>query len=342
MVLEYRNLRVDTVQFAENETKILAIPRVNAIRWIDLAFFVESVEDNTADPTEIQDTILHIIKKIRLVVDGDENKINIDGRKAFFLEKLEKGVEPYTNKDDDHAQNTTITWRVNLRIDFAVNRLNELDTRALLPARLFSKLDLEIDWGDKDDMYSAQASGITLTAANSGCKVHIREVIDTENKVAFAKGQSGEGFIDYRETTATTDVDATHSNLTDDTLEHTVKPSPRIITKQLVLTKDSGGVRQDDTIDKIRLEDTRGAGKVVVDWDWPELNRYTKSEYQIESLDAGIALMDFTDILPTGLETDVDNSVKYKIQNSAPTGTEKFEVLTRYINGRTLVKPANA
>ena len=89
MVLEYRDIRIDTVAFDENTTKILAIPRVNAIRWIDLAFFVESVEGNTADPTEIQDTILNIIKKIRLVVDGDENKINIDGRKAFFLEKIE-------------------------------------------------------------------------------------------------------------------------------------------------------------------------------------------------------------------------------------------------------------
>ena len=74
MVLEYRDIRIDTVAFDENTTKILAIPRVNAIRWIDLAFFVESVEGNTADPTEIQDTILNIIKKIRLVVDGDENK----------------------------------------------------------------------------------------------------------------------------------------------------------------------------------------------------------------------------------------------------------------------------
>lgn len=342
MVLEYRVLRVGTIPFDENTTKTIEIPRVNAIRWIDLAFFVESVEGGSANPTEIQDTILNIIKKIRLVVDGDENKINIDGRKAFFLEKLEKGVEPYTNKDEDHLQSGTQTWRVNLRIDFAVNRLNELDTRALLPARLFSKLDLEIDWGDLDDMYSANKGGVSLTDANSGCKVHIREVIDTENKVAFAKGQAGEGFIDYRETTASTDVDATHTNLTDDTLEHTVKPSPRILTKQLILTKDSSGVRQDDTIEKIRLEDTRGAGKVIADWDWPELNRYTKAEYQIESLDAGIALMDFTDTLPAGLETDVDNSVKYKIQNIAPTGIESFEVLTRYINGRTLVKPANA
>jgi len=341
MAIEYRQRPVGTVAFDENTTKTLAIPRINAIRWLDMRFFIESVENNTADPTEIQDTILNIIKKVRLVIDGDANKVNVDARKLFFLEKLEKGTEPYSNKDDDHTQNTTKTWEVHLRLDFASNRLNDHDLSALLPARLFAKLDLEIDWGALTDMYSANTSGVSITDANSDCEIEVKEVIDTDNKVAFAKGQVGNGFLDLRETVSSANVSATHTNFDDDAGEHDIKPAPVQILKHLILTKDSSGIRADDTISDLLLIDTRGQGKEFIKSDWIMLNRHMKQEFGIESLDAGIVLLDYPDKFGAPLENfDVEGAIKFK--NIAPTGTEVLEVLARYIKGSTLVKPANA
>jgi len=155
MTIQFRNLPATTLKFDANEKVTLKVPRINAIRWIDLGFFVEHVAGGI-DPTEIQDGILNIAKRIKLILDGDENKINVDGRKLFFLEKLEKGTEPATNKDDNQLASTTKTYFVQLRLDFATNRLTESDVSACLPARLFGKLDLEIEWGDVNNMFFSQ------------------------------------------------------------------------------------------------------------------------------------------------------------------------------------------
>ena len=108
------------------------------------------------------------------------------------------------------------------------------------------------------------------------------------------------------------------------------------------MTKDSSGDRVDDAIEKLLLEDTRGAGKSLQKWEWKLLNAYLKAEYGLESLDVGIAYLDYPDILGKFLAIDAESSIAFKIQNIAPTGTEKFEVLTKYFAGKTLVKPANA
>jgi len=343
MVIKFREIPVGTVTFGINSTQILKIPRTNAIRRIMLRFFVEAVEANTADPTEIEDTVLKIIKKIRLVFDGDENKINVDAQKMFYMEKIEKGTEPPTNKDDDQAQNTTKTWFVQLNLDFATNRLNETDVSALLPARKFSKLDLEIDWGDKDDMFSANVSALTLTVANSGVEVEIREVIDTEDKVAFAKGQQGNGFIDFRESTASIDVDRQYTNFDDDALELDIKPAPNTILKQLLTAIDTNEILTNtaSAID-IAVIDTRGAGETILKRDWLMFNREMKSEYQLETNDDGVILIDWIDKLGGGLQNiDVEGALKFKFKTASPSGTPKIKIMTRYIAGRTKAKIAN-
>jgi len=79
MTIEFRNLPATTLKFDANEKVTLKVPRVNAIRWIDMRFYVEHVA-TASDPAEVQDTILRIIKRIKLILDGDENKIIVDLR----------------------------------------------------------------------------------------------------------------------------------------------------------------------------------------------------------------------------------------------------------------------
>ena len=340
MVLKFREIPVGTVTFDESTTKILAIPRVNAIRRMMLRFFVKVVS-TTTEPVEIEDTILKIILKARLVFDGDENKFNVDGRKLFYVEKIEKGVEPPTNKDDDQSTSATKTWYVNLMIDFATNRLNETDISALLPARKFSKLDLEIDWGAITDMFST-STGSTITDADSGCEVEIREVIDTENKVAFAKGQLGDGFIDIRESTFLKANDKAHTNFDDDALEIDIKPAPVTILKHLIIADDDKVTSNTVPITDIAVVDTRGDGETILKRDWLMFVREMKAEYQLESLDAGIVLIDWIDKLGGGLQNiDTEGALKFKFKTAAKVGTEVIQGFTRYIAGRTKAKPAN-
>lgn len=343
MAIKFREIPVGTITFDENDTKRIKIPRVNAIRRIMCRFFVKTVEDDTADPTENEDTILNIIKKARLVFDGDDNKFNVDVRKKFYMEKLEKGTEPPTNKDDDQGQDSTKTWYVFLVFDFATNPKDETDTTALLPARKFSKLDLEMDYGAVADIFSAQASGVTITDADSGVEVEIRECIDTENKVAFAKGQAGEGFLDVRESVFSVDVDAEHTNFEDDALEKDIKPAPNLILKHLLLFLDENADKTNSlSATDVLVTDTRGAGETIIKRDLVMLNYEMKTEYGIESLDDGVVLLDWIDKLGGGLRnTDTEGALKFKFKTPSPSGTPTIKGLTRYVAGRTKAKPAN-
>ena len=341
MVKKFREIPVGTIAFLENDTTSIKIPRVNAIRRIMLRFFVE-VTSIATEPVEIEDTILKVIKKVRIVFDGDENKINVDARKLFYVEKIEKGTEPPTNKDDDQSTSTTKVWFVSLALDFATNRRDETDISALLAARKFSKLDLEIDWGDIDDMFSV-STATTIAAANSGCEVEVREVIDTENKVSFAKGQLDKGFIDMRESTFSKDVDKAYDNFDDDALEIDIKPAPVTILKHLLLfVNSSDALTNTASATDVAVIDTRGAGETILKRDLVMLNREMKTEYALESNDPGVVLLDWIDKLGGGLANiDTEGALKFKFKAGTPSGTPKVLGFTRYIAGRTLAKVAN-
>lgn len=337
-IVRFREIYVGKVPFVASDKATLphGIPRVNAIRWLLLNFKVVVAENNTANPTEVADTILNIIKKIKVIIDGDDTKINYDGRKAFYLEKIEKSVEPPNNKDTLLGQNATVTYYFQHRIDFASNRLDQTDISALLPAKKYAKLDLEIEWGALTDMFSANTGGTSITAASSGCEVEMREAyldnLDENDK--FAKGELV-AFRDYREGVQSKTVDRAYGNLTDDAFELEIKPAPTKILKQLVFTKDTNGLKSNAIITDISVQDTRGAGVTYFKRKFETFNREMKNEFQIESLDDGLILIDWIEKNAGGLDNlDTEGSLKFKCTTPAPTGTPKLEVLTRYLKGR--------
>ena len=179
MVLDFRELPTGTIPFKEGTKQILSIPRVNAIRWLELFCYVTTVADNTATPTKIENAILKIIKEIRLTLDGDDHPFTVDAKQFFYLEAMEKGTDPPTNKDDIQTKDTTKTWYVQLRHDFATNRLDETDISGLFPSKRYSMCDLEITWGKLRDMF-LNVKGIKIDVANSGCRVERREVFETD------------------------------------------------------------------------------------------------------------------------------------------------------------------
>ena len=343
LAVKFKRSKIGTVSFDENTTKKLEIPRVNAIRKLIMRIFVEAVEDNTADPTEEAHSILNIIKKIRLVMDGDENKFNIDGMSWYFAEKYAKGSNPFTNKDDDHLQNTTKTWEVQLTADFASNRLEDNDISALLPAGKFSKLDLEFDWGDKDDIYSALASGITTTDANSGVTVEFVEafldpaVHNGEDIKKFVKGTLVP-FIDFRETTSVSpNLAAGKDNFEDAFVEDEIHPVPAIIYVHLlqafaVTSDQKGNDLSDSVVTDIKVLDTRGDGDNKVTSNWTILHQEAKIERSLETIEAGVAYLDYIDILGNGLtNVDTDDTQKLRILSGATGSLRKY---SKYVVAR--------
>jgi hypothetical protein len=196
---------------------------------------------------------------------------------------------------------------------------------------------LEIEWGALANMFSANTGGTTITVATSGCEVEIREAYldDKDLNEKFAKGELGDGFRDYRESTQSKTIDRAYGNFDDDSFELEIKPAPTKILKQLVFTKDTDGLKSNAILSDLSVQDVRGAGTTYLKRKFETFNREMKNEFQIESLDAGVILIDWIEKNAGGLDNlDTEGSLKFKSKAPAPTGTPKFEVLTRYLKGR--------
>lgn len=333
-VIKFRESKVGTIPYGDNSTQKIEIPRVNAIRRLMLKFFITVVGGSTG-PVEATDTILNIIKKIRLVLDGDENKFNIDGLTWYMVEKYQKGTNPKTNKDDDHAGGSvTKVWTVYLNADFAANRLNESDSSALLPAAKYAKLDLEVDWGDINDIYTTLNSA-AITVASSGVTVEMKEAFlsggDAKQNKAFAKGEVGSGFIDFRESQSSRAIDGAHTSFEDDFTEDEVHPVPSRVFAHLYEVFNGSDARSDSVVTDIKVIDIRGQGDNKITRSWDLLTAEAKSEYGLESLETGIAYVDWLDKLGTGLENfDTDDTLKIRLLSGA-AGT--FKKYTKYVVG---------
>ena len=331
MPLKNRLLPVGTVEFDENTTKKLKIPRNNAIRRMIMKFFVTFVEGNTANPTEIEDTILKIIKRMKLIIDGDDAKFSSDAQKWFYFEKYSKRTEPYTNKDSVLGQNASIKYEVTLTADFAINKLDLSDISALLPAKKYSQLELEIEWGAVSDVFSANASGVTITDASSGCYVEILEVIDTDNPDDFATGKKTP-FADIRQQIDSLSITTTYPNLEESALARDVKPVPNLVRSHLIALKNSSGVLTTANVSKFAIVNTVGAGETLYRSETEAYERMLKAELGLESIDDGILFLDHVELQRGGI-ANVGNEGDYKLKFLVAVGSGSIELLTEYVAG---------
>jgi len=72
------------IPFIKNTTQKIEVDRDNLIRRMALLFIIKVTTASTAGVDIIQDDLLNIVKKIRLVMDADDNKFNVDLTKWFF------------------------------------------------------------------------------------------------------------------------------------------------------------------------------------------------------------------------------------------------------------------
>jgi len=144
------------VSFIKNSTESIIIDRDNLIRRMALLFTITVTSGGSAGTTIIQDDLLNIVKKIRLVMDADDNKFNVDLTKWLFVEQIEKGTLPFRDAFAIPANNSSTTFQILVNADFAQARQNLSDVTALLDAPNKSSLRLEIDWGDIDDVIPTQ------------------------------------------------------------------------------------------------------------------------------------------------------------------------------------------
>ncbi len=329
----------DKLAFDESSTKKLDIPLDNDIRRMSLLVNIDIVKGTTAATTLFDSGmgILPLLKKIRLVMNGDDNKFNLDGTKWYIVETMEKGTTPQLTTLP--TPSVTATYYVLLQADFASFRQDLSDISALLPAPDLASLTLEVDYGKADGDLWETINDTIITDATSGIEVTLTEVFETE-KGKTVQSQVEGGYIDIREGTDVFDVTKVADSYDTSVLTETIEPTPAKILTHLLLTREdttdaAEKNRVDDVLTHIRVENVKGDGERIFDSKQRNLQFDNKTEYGIETIITGAYYIDWIDQRRGGLRNFETEAVKWKFLANAPdsTETDQIEVYTRYVAG---------
>ena len=326
------------VPFVANSTQRVEVDRDNLIRRMAMLFNIVITTATTAGTTIIEDDILNIVKKVRLVMDADDNKFNVDITKWLFVEQVEKGTLPKRDVFAIPASGITTLFQILINADFAQSRQNLSDVTALLDAPNKSSLFLEIDWGSISDVI--ETVNDTIVDTDTEVKISLTEVFDDAGAEANAKLASA-GFIDMREGTDQFDILKANSSFDDSVLQEQIEPVPANILTHLLLTREditnvSGTrTRSNAVLDQVKVENIKGVGEKIIQVSWDQLTFGNKAEYGLESPQVGVSYIDWIDQRRGGLANFVAEAIKWRFLNPAPTATETNAILlyTRYVSG---------
>jgi hypothetical protein len=313
---EWQERPVGTIAFAASSKGTLDIPRDNPIRRIIMRFRF-GLTTGASAPTYKEDDILNLITKIRLVMEGNENKFNISGRLWWFLEKFEKKTKPYYVAPPT-AISTTADSIVTLIADFATDRTDENDITALLMAQDMGSLKLEIDWGASTDLASANAPTINA----SECTVEIREALAAPITVDPQTRQYKIGdrnLRDIREIQDSIPLSASKTSYDSSSVAANVTPTNATIMTHLLLVRvASNNTKSDALVTSIKLQREKGGKFPIIERAYNLLREETKPEYSQETLDTGILYLDWVDKLEGGLiSTGNEGDLKIRMLTSA-------------------------
>lgn len=327
---------IGEVAFQANSKVPLKLPRDKSYRHLKLRFVINLTTGASA-PTYKQDPIGQLIKKIEIVQAGDDIKTSISGRLWVFVEKFEKKTDPYTVAPTT-ATTTTADAILTIQADFAVDRTNENDVRALLhtrpKGRQLSSLDLIITWGAASDMASANAPTIN---AVSKCIVEAREasglvrVRDKDGKEQDINVQDLE-VDDIREIEDVIPLLANKTSYDASTVAHNIAPAPATHLTHMLLASDNG-VRSDSLITSLKIQNEVGGANRILENSWNALKESTKAEYALESIPEGILYLDFIDLFNGGLvHVGTEGDIKYRMLTSGTVenGVDVANLFVRY------------
>ncbi len=326
------------VSFIKNSTESIIIDRDNLIRRMALLFTITVTSGGSAGTTIIQDDLLNIVKKIRLVMDADDNKFNVDLTKWLFVEQIEKGTLPFRDAFAIPANNSSTTFQILVNADFAQARQNLSDVTALLDAPNKSSLRLEIDWGDIDDVL--EVANDTIIDTDTNLKISLTEVFDDQGAEANAELATA-GFIDLREGTDQFTISKANTSYDDSVLQEQIEPVPANILTHLLIAKEDitsvtgSPTRSNSAIDQIKVENIKGVGEKIVQVTFDQLRLGNKSEYGLEQIQDGVAYIDWIDQRRGGLANFVAEAIKWRFLTPAPTASETnaIDLFTRYVSG---------
>lgn len=326
---------VDKIKFKKNEEVLFDLPRDRAIRRLIMRLTIKVNGGATNAPTgRTTMHYLNAVKKIRLIRNGSDVKINVDLVSKYLADWAENGVKPTESTVSTPAAGAAATYKLAVIFDFALNRKLLSDFRALLNARALSSLQIAVEWGDIGDIFGT-ANGATIDENGSYFQVSLDEVFD--NGAAREAGDAGlasylENAQDIRE-----QVDVPHEitqerdsfDLDEDVVD--VNPVPSLVLfEQIRCIKnfgDSDWTHDDGVLTHLKYANIKGGGESIFRQRWDDWHDTTKQDLTLDDLPAGVGFLNWVQQRQGGLRNTDPDAIKLKLLTAAPASGKKNAII---------------
>lgn len=329
MTLKTRQRLLATpLKYAENGVTQIDLPKDNLVRRIDLNFDFNLTTGATPGTGGKNADVLNLVKRIEIKINGNDNVFDLDLKTYFDLLRFEYEAEPFKTTFAIPAANTSNNQYVTVPIDFALIRNILTDFSSLIPAQLLDSFQLLITWGDIDDVITTKQN--TTINANTKCEVAIVEIYENSPDTSELN-QVINNLQRVYEGVEQTEIDQAYSSYPADELPVDIRPVPARHLSHLILgmsnITDGNPSRTNTVIDRIKLENVKGGGELMMIDKFRYFNQMQKLTLGLESdNETGEVYLNWVDRRNGGLDNiDVD-ALKYKFLTEAPTANKKNAV----------------
>ena len=302
--------KLPDVNYSENNSVSIDLPRIYPYHALNCRL-TGTVTVGTADATAVVDRApFGLIKKITIIANGKDVIKSLSGKDLATLAKINHRTAPQLT-----APGVSVgaqTFVAEFPIDFArYHSKQPLDT--LLMSANLSTLQLVVDWGTGSDILTPDT---TTTLVFSSTKLSIHSVETVPNLDGLKPLLNKEYPIEQ-------EVTATSSEFQIDL------PVGNSFSMLTFIATDAG-VRQNDIINKITI---KSGQEIFFSMDANEIRQENKQDFEIETLDDGIYVVNFTkygslaDVLPV----QKANELLAVLDVTIGSGTTLIRTLTQEI-----------
>lgn len=303
--------RLDNIEFVENGTKTLELPRNHVYRALILKLSGRCSTTATAPVGKKSYAIQKLIKRIEIVANGKDTIKSIPGMFLRMLNKYDFGTVP-KETDIGTSASTNYDFETHMILPFALTRaLRPLD--AAIDSSKLQTFDIRVTWGSVNDLY-ATPNGATL----SGVKLELQTIeylgADPDFKALINK-----------HTQIQKEVTATTSELQE-------RLPTEVVYRRFFLYTEVDGVASNSVLNKIKL---KSGTLVFKDISADMLKGNMKFFSGNESLEDGVYVLELiTDgQLSEALNTKGMSSLEFIFDVTKQTGTNVIHIFPEIIEG---------
>lgn len=306
----------ESIPFKKDGLTFIKIPRDNPLRRISCVLKVKFADGGVDAVGAIQDGLLKLVKEMRLVRNGSDNKIDVDLKSYFYASAMQLGVQPSRDVIPDPATFVNF-FKVAFTFDFAKFKNDLGDLNHLLNAPDLESLNLKIQWGSIADIFTTP--NVTTIDATTSIKVSIIEVYDDQGKKEELANLLGNA-IDYLEAVETFDVTKVNDSFPGSQQTEKIQPVPHIHEITTFITSLNDETRSDDVIDILKVANVTSGGETILIENWDDYRARIKSDFALDTNIVGVLPIDWDTLRRGGLRVIEDDAIKWFFQTAAPVG----------------------